>query len=96
MSNEEPERARKSVLVPFLLGGIVGAAIGLLLAPRSGSEMRKKIRELALDSRDKFSATLGKGLDFYDDAKIAVTSAVEAGKQAYMQEREKFQTTAPQ
>jgi hypothetical protein len=31
-------------------------------------------------------------MDMYDNAKIAITSAVEAGKQAYFQEREKIQT----
>lgn len=80
-------------MVPFLLGGLVGAAIGLLLAPKAGNEMRRQIKDMALDTREKVTETLGKGLDIYDDAKIALTSAVEAGKQAYVQEREKFQTT---
>lgn len=91
MNKEESAKNGNSVLVPFLLGGMVGAAVGLLLAPKSGSEMRRQIREFALDTKDKFSSSLGKGLDLYDDAKVAITSAVEAGKQAYTHEREKFQ-----
>lgn len=91
--NQQLETTKNSVLVPFLLGGIVGAAIGFLLAPKPGSEMRKQIKDFAADTRDKLSSTFGKGVDIYDDAKIALTSAVEAGKQAYVQEREKFQTS---
>ncbi len=82
---------RRSVVVPFLLGGIMGALLGILLAPKSGNETRQQIRNLAIGTRDKVSSTVGKGVDFYDDAKIAIASAVTAGKQAYLQEREKFQ-----
>lgn len=96
MNKEESAANGRSVLGPFLLGGIVGAAVGLLLAPKSGKELRDQIREIALDTKDKVSSSLDKGLDIYDDAKVAITSAVEAGKQAYSQEREKFQETVRQ
>jgi gas vesicle protein len=90
--SEHPESTQNSVLLPFLLGGIVGAAIGLLLAPKPGSETRRQIKDFASETRDKLTSTIGRGMDIYDDAKLAVTSAVDAGKQAYIQEREKFQT----
>ena len=53
--------------------------------------MRRQIRNLASSATDKVSSTIGKGMDIYDDARIAVSSAVAAGKEAYLQEREKFQ-----
>jgi gas vesicle protein len=87
--NQEP--GRSSAVVPFLLGGLVGALLGLLFAPKPGSEMRRQIRNLASSATDRVSSTIGKGMDIYDDARIAVTSAVAAGKEAYLQEREKFQ-----
>ena len=37
----------RSILFPFLVGGVVGAVIGLLLAPKSGKEMRKDIKDFA-------------------------------------------------
>lgn len=87
----DASKGENTALVPFLLGGIVGAAVGLLLAPKSGREMRKQIKELASDARGRISSTVGKGMNMYDNAKMAVSSAVVAGKQAYLQEREKFQ-----
>jgi len=39
--------------VGVLVGSIVGAAVGLLLAPQSGEETREVIGESARDIRDK-------------------------------------------
>ncbi len=91
--NEAGGSKNRSILVPFLVGGIVGAALGVLFAPKRGSEMRRQLKDMAAGTKDKVTSTIGKGLDLYDDTKIAVTSAVQAGKQAYFQEREKFQSS---
>jgi len=78
----------------FLLGVGLGAAIGLLLAPRSGEEIRRTIRE----STNKGRETLGqrghelserargvieKGKEYILWGRETVNSAVSAGKQAY-------------
>ena len=41
-----------SMLVSFLMGGIVGAGLALLFAPQSGDETRKKISDFA-DVKDR-------------------------------------------
>ncbi len=82
---------QNSVFVPFLVGGIVGAALGLLLAPKAGKEIRKQIRDLASDTKEKVSSAVGKGREFYDGARAAISGAVEAGTHAYSEEREKLQ-----
>lgn len=63
----------------FLLIGVgVGAALGLLLAPKSGRQMRKDLRrsyEDALDTisdwtdeaRDRFEEAVEKGADFTEE-----------------------------
>lgn len=86
---EELVTKERSILVPFLVGGIVGATVGLLLAPKPGREIRKQIRALAIEGKDKVSSTMGKGREFYSEAITAVGSAIDAGKQSYMEEREK-------
>lgn len=40
-------------LVGFFIGGIVGAATALLLAPQSGEETRTMIRDKSIELKDK-------------------------------------------
>ncbi len=42
----------KSVVTGLLIGGLIGAATALLLAPRSGEETRAEIRNKAMEYRD--------------------------------------------
>ncbi len=83
---------QNSIIVPLLVGGIVGAAIGILLAPKAGREMRKQIKDLAVDTKEKLATAIDRSKEFYDEAKVVVSNAVDAGKQAYAEERRKFQT----
>jgi gas vesicle protein len=41
-----------TVLISFLIGGIIGAGVALLLAPQSGKKTRKQMLEAAEDARD--------------------------------------------
>jgi len=90
-----------SVLLSFLLGGVVGAGLALLFAPQSGRETRQKIRELADDvkekttdyahqAKEKVSALVDEGKGYYDEKKSILKSAVDAGKEAYEKEKEKY------
>jgi gas vesicle protein len=83
-----------SVLVPFLVGGLVGAGIALLLAPKSGKELRKDIEDIAADTRDKIATTVEKGKELYVEGTEAVKHAIEAGKGAYVSEMEKHRKVA--
>jgi|Deesub1362A_J573_1020465.scaffolds.fasta_scaffold00444_6 gas vesicle protein len=40
-------------LLSFVLGGIVGAGVALLMAPQEGKKTRKKIKELAEDVKEQ-------------------------------------------
>jgi len=47
-----------SFLSGFLVGGLVGAAVALLMAPQSGEETRVLIRDKSLELKDKTVASL--------------------------------------
>jgi len=100
MGHEENGFSSGSVLLSFLLGGMVGAGLALLMAPQSGEETRRRIRELADEVKDKATdyvgqtrervmSTVEKGKEALDEKKSAITAAFEAGKEAYEKELHK-------
>jgi YtxH-like protein len=62
MSEQEPGRQTKVLdkqrLRSFLLGGAAGILAGILLAPRSGRELRGSIRERAGEARERSRESL--------------------------------------
>ena len=54
MFNEDDNKTG-TVLISFLIGGIVGAGVALLLAPQSGRKTRKQILDAAEDVREQAS-----------------------------------------
>ena len=50
---QEMSDATKHVLTGILVGGLIGATAMMLLAPRSGEEMRAEIKDKAIDLRDR-------------------------------------------
>ncbi len=83
---------QKSILVPLLVGGVVGAALGVLLAPKAGRETRKQIKDMTIDTKEKIASAAVRGRELYDEAKAVVSNAIDAGKQAYAEERRKYET----
>jgi gas vesicle protein len=62
MSEQAPRRQREVLdrqrLRTFLLGGAAGIIAGILLAPRSGRELRGSIRERAGEARERSRESL--------------------------------------
>jgi len=90
MKEERGVKKVRTVLVPFLAGGLMGAGVALLLAPKSGRELRKDIRDLAASTGDTITTTVEKGKQLYVESTAAVKNAIEAGKMAYTETREKL------
>ena len=107
MSDERGAGA-SGIILSFLLGGLAGAALAILFAPRSGEETREmlgeKLREGAERGRNLRDRAVSKGREVLDDAaeyvdrqrdtlekrRDRLAAAVEAGRQAYRDEKEKM------
>jgi gas vesicle protein len=94
LEKEIVEKNERSILIPFLVGGVVGAGIALLMAPKSGKEVRKDIKDFAVRTKDTLSTTMDKSKALYEESKTAVADAIEAGKNAFLHERERHRQAA--
>ena len=63
-----------TIAIVFLSGSIAGALAGLLLAPSSGAETRKKIKKTSIDAGDKVKEKFG-------EAKSGVAHLLSRGKE---------------
>jgi gas vesicle protein len=71
-----------SVFVAFLLGALSGAAVALLLAPASGQDTREFLSEKAREGKAKATDAAQKTRD-------TIAAAIEHGREAYREAREK-------
>ena len=96
-----------AVILSFLLGGLTGAALAILFAPRSGKETRDMLadkwsegQQRARDLRDQVvtkgreAVTSAQGYvdrqrEGIEQQKERLAAAVEAGRQAYREEKTK-------
>lgn len=78
----------------FLAGLGIGAVVGILYAPQSGSETREIlmakaeegrdfVRKRSREAREQAEQWAQRGKDAYNSQKEQIRSAVEAGRQAY-------------
>ena len=83
----------------FLAGLGIGAAVGILYAPKSGRETREQILQAAEDGRAAVEARarearqqatqwVDRGKQYVDSQKDQIRSAFEAGKAAYREATE--------
>ena len=66
------------VLVGFLVGAVVGGALGILLAPDKGTETRRKILEKGNDIGDSLSEFGGTIKDKFNQMVNGAKGGVEA------------------
>jgi gas vesicle protein len=81
----EEEAGGGGFLIGLLCGTALGAAIGLMFAPRSGSELRQNLYDSTGDLRRKAYET-------YGQASEQVNNIVSKGRQAVDRGREAFES----
>jgi len=86
------------VLLAFLLGGAVGGVLGVLYAPSSGEETRRRIKFYAEEAADKAVekmqaareetiSAIEKVKSEFNEQKSKVVTAIDAGKRAFRDEK---------
>lgn len=83
----------------LIVGGLIGVALGILYAPKSGKETREdicrsteelleKAREQYEQAKKRMDTLASKGKESYEDNKLRLKKAIEAGVEAFKEEKE--------
>lgn len=92
---------RGAVGLALVIGGLLGAAMALLVAPRSGRDTRKQLRgyarraeenihEVADNATRTLDQAVDKGHEFLKEKQAILSDSVDAGRVAMQRERERL------
>jgi gas vesicle protein len=77
------------VLAAFAVGALVGAAVALLYAPRSGKDTRELITDKGRDIKNKVTDAMDDMPGFIEGKKADLAAAFDSGKEAVRDELSK-------
>ncbi len=100
MTTENNDDAGLAIALAFLGGAAMGIMTGFLLVPRSGEDTRREIKdyarkteeeviEKAKEARAALDEVINRGRQFVDDRRADVEAALQAGKEAIRERRER-------
>jgi gas vesicle protein len=71
-----------SVLLAFIAGAAVGAAVALLFAPAAGTETRAYVNRRAREARDRAAEAAERGREIFNRQRENITTAFDRARQA--------------
>jgi len=80
---EEEESGGGGFLIGLLCGAALGAALGLMFAPKAGSEIRQRLYDSTDDLRRKAYESYGQASEQVNTVATKARQAVERGKEAF-------------
>ena len=78
-----------TLVVGFVIGALAGAAVALLFAPAAGDETREFLGQKAREGKAKARDAMGQGREYYNNQRENLATAVERGREAFEQARER-------
>ena len=91
-SYERPEGNGNSFMMGLFAGTLLGAGLGLLLAPKSGSELRRQLRaragELADSAEEGYRRAADTASNLADRGRDLLNRGRELGRDAYNRTRD--------
>ena len=87
MNSDRTEYGFAALTLAFVAGGLIGATLGVLFAPRPGVETREKIKERAEEAREKLRGAV-------ETIRDKAEGLAETGKQKYAEVCEKVRDSA--
>jgi gas vesicle protein len=69
-----------SFLAGVVIGGLIGAALGLILAPRTGEELREQVGEFVDGKKAEWDEAINEGRAAAEQARAEMVSGAEAAE----------------
>jgi gas vesicle protein len=81
MSQQNQGIGAGTVLLAFVAGAAVGAAVALLFAPAPGSETRAYVNRRAKEARDRAARAAEQGREVFNRQRESITTAFDRARQ---------------
>ena len=85
MAHQDHGLGSGTVLLAFIAGAAVGAAVALLFAPASGSETRAYVNRRAREARDRAAQAAEQGREMFNRQRDQFTTAFDRARQVQRQ-----------
>ena len=81
MSHQNQGSGSGTVLLAFVAGAAVGAAVALLFAPAAGTETRAYVNRRAREARDRATQAAEHGREVFNRQRENITTAFDRARQ---------------